>query len=83
MSSGLGEVGEGSCAQSKLKIPIEKDNICELGELAKSAHGSALNGPAAPALQSSIAPSDAAWCACGRHVHDLLDLDAIGTGSIR
>jgi hypothetical protein len=32
MSSGLGEVGEGSRAQSKLKFPIEKDNICELGE---------------------------------------------------
>ena len=37
MSSGLGPVGEGSRAQSKLKFPIEKDNICEL---AKSAHGS-------------------------------------------
>ena len=43
MSSGLGEVGGGSRAQSKLKFPIEKDNICELGELAKSADGSAFN----------------------------------------
>ena len=43
MSSGLGKVGEGSHAQSMLKFPIEKDNICELGELAKSADGSAFN----------------------------------------
>ena len=33
----------GAVAQSKLKFPIERDNSCELGELAKSAHGSALN----------------------------------------
>ena len=59
MSSGLGDVGEGSRAQSKFKFQIEKDTTCELGELAKSAHGSALNRPAAPALQPSIAPSDA------------------------
>ena len=48
MSSGLGEVGDrsqerGAVRSLKLRFPIEKDNICELGELAKSADGSAFN----------------------------------------
>jgi hypothetical protein len=72
----LVKLERGAVRSPSLKFTIEKDNICELGELAKSAHGSTLNRPAAPALQPSIAPSDAAWCDCGRS--DLLDLETMG-----
>ena len=88
MSSGLGEVGEGSRAQSKLKFPIEKDNILRAGrarEVGPWIAPQSIDRPrAAPALQSSIAPSDAAWCACAlRAPCDLLDLEARSAGGIR
>jgi hypothetical protein len=81
MSPGLGEVGEGSPCAVKAEIPDRKGQYSRAAASSRSRpmdRPSILNRPAAPALQPSIALSDAAWCACGRS--DLLDLDAIGRG---
>ena len=76
------ERGTRNCArsrQSNVKFPIEKDNICELGELAKSAHGSALNRPAAPAPYSPALLHLMLHGVLAGAV-TLLDLDVIGRG---